>query len=359
MEDAIVLYYDGLSARPTEVRVLLLDEALHLYNETGESLIQNFPLTGMAYNEVGHTNYVYLDSKGLQYLQFSSHHPLAGQASELIARANPHWGQKLMKQKLPVLVLFVVVAAVSAYFLVLNLIPFLGMRMISVQQEIVMGNKLKQVILEETNAFGASTDTTGTGTLQSFADKLHLSDNYPICVTLVNSDMVNAYALPGGHVVVYSGIIEKIKTPEALAALLAHESSHVNQRHSLRSMLRNAATGIMVAVIFNDATGVSGALVSNANALNGLRYSRALETEADNKAMNLLVASKVNAKGMKELMQVLEKEGDLPGSLSFLSSHPLTKKRIKSAADYLKKHPQKEAERKDLREIFTVLKERR
>jgi predicted Zn-dependent protease len=268
-------------------------------------------------------------------------------------------GTKVDETKIACLGFFVVVAAVSAYFLVLNLIPFLGMRMISVQQEIVMGNKLKQVILEETNAFGASTDTAGTSTLQSFADKLHLSTNYPIRVTLVNSDVVNAYALPGGQVVVYRGIIEKIKSPEALAALLAHESSHVNERHSLRSMLRNAATGIMVAVIFNDATGVSGALVSNANALNGLRYSRALETEADNKAMDLLVANKVNAKGMKDLMQVLQKEGDVPGSLSFLSSHPLTKKRIKSAVDYLKKYPQNEVERKDLKEIFMQLKERR
>jgi beta-barrel assembly-enhancing protease len=357
MEERTVLYFDGIGARPAEVRVLFFNDQLHLYDQTGQQLLQEFSLAGMAHNEVGNTHYVYLQAKGLQYLQFTADHPLAFIIPEGIALANPHWGQKLMRQKLPVLVLLVVVLGIGAYCLVLNLVPFLGMRMIGVKQEIVMGNKIKQVLLQETNILGSGIDTAGTGKLQSFADRLNLSTDYPIQLTLVNSDIVNAYALPGGQIVVYRGILEKIKTPEGLAALLAHESSHVNERHSLRSLLRNAATGIIIAVIFNDATGVSGAIVSNANALNGLHYSRSLEEEADRKGMDLLVANNVNVTGMKELMEELKKEGDVPGNLSFLSSHPLTKERIKSAINYMNDHPQKKPVRNDLNEIFQSLKD--
>lgn len=356
MEETTALYFDGRSARPVRVRVLLFNEELNLYEETSETLIEKFSLAGMAHNEISTTHYIYLNGKGLQYLQLSAGHPLASTLPSLIADANPHWGQKLMKQKLSVLILLVVVVAVGAYFLILTLVPFLGMRVIGVKQEIVMGNKLKEVMMTESSALGAEVDSLGTEKLQAFADKLNLSTTYPIRLTLVNSDIVNAYALPGGNVVVYRGILEKINTPEALAALLAHESSHVNERHSLRSLLRNAASGIIIAVIFNDATGVSGALVSNANTLNGLQYSRSLETEADREAMDLLVANKVNVRGMKELMEELEKEGDVPNKLSFLSSHPLTKNRINSATKYIQEHPQSDTERTDLKEIFLSLK---
>lgn len=356
MENISVLYYDGLSAQPAEVRVLLSQDGMQLFEPNEERLIHEFPFTGMSHNEVGQTHYAYLDAKGLQYLQFLSGHPLAMTLPQKLADANPYWGQKLMKQKVPVLLLLAVILGIGIYFLVLNVIPFLGMRLIGVQQEIVMGNKLKEVMLQETSVLGAQIDSAGTARLQAFADKLNLSTEYPIQLTLVKSDIVNAYALPGGQIVVYQGILKKMNSPEALAALLAHESSHVNQRHSLRSLLRNAASGIIIAVIFNDATGISGALVSNANTLNGLRYSRSLEAEADSKALDLLIANHVNANGMKELMEELQKEGDMPSSLSFFSSHPLTRERINNAKKYIKEHPQNETQRKDLKEIFEGFK---
>jgi Zn-dependent protease with chaperone function len=280
MNEASAFYYDGLSAQPAEVRVLFSLDGIQLFVPDEERLIQEFVFTGMSYNEVGQTHYVYLDAKCLQYLQFPSDHTLAFTLPQMVADANPFFGQKLMKQKISVLLLLAVLLGIGVYFLVLNLVPFLGMRMIGVEQEIVMGNKLKEVMLKESTLLGAQIDSAGTNKLQAFAEKLSLSTEYPIQLTLVNSDIVNAYALPGGQIVVYKGILKKITSPEALAALLAHESSHVNQRHSLRSLLRNAASGIIITVIFSDATGISGALVSNANALNGLRYSRELESRS-------------------------------------------------------------------------------
>jgi beta-barrel assembly-enhancing protease len=356
MENDTVFYYDGVSARPTPVRVLLLTDHVQLHDETDGRLLQSFPLKGAAHNAVGRTHYLYLDAKGLMYLQYDADHSLAAPLASEVEKANPALGQRLMKQKTVVLIPLLLVLAVGLYFLVVNLVPVLGMGLIGVQQEIVMGDKLRQVMLHEEKAIDARPDTSGTRQLQAFADALKLSKEYPIRVTLVRSKVVNAYALPGGQVVVYSGILDKIKTPEALAALLAHESVHVNERHSLRSMLRSAAHGIIISVIFSDASGISGAVVSNADALNGLRYSRSLESEADRKAMDILLANGVKFEGMRQLMKTLQDEGDMPGSLSFLSSHPLTRERIKEAGRYISQHPQKSTDRPDLNELFQALK---
>jgi beta-barrel assembly-enhancing protease len=357
MENNTVLFYDGVSARPTPVRVLLFNDSVHLHDESDDRLLQSFPLAGTAHNVVGATHYLYLDARGLMYLQYDAGHLLAGSLANEVEKANPGWAQRLMKQKTIVLIPVMLALIVGLYFLLVNLVPFLGMRMIGVQQEIIMGDKLREVMQHEEQLIGAQVDTARTQQLQDFADALELSRDYPIRISLVRSDVVNAYALPGGQVVVYSGILEKIQTPEALAALLAHESVHVNERHSLRSMLRSAANGIIVSVIFSDASGLSGALVSNAEALNGLRYSRSLEAEADRQAMDLLLANGVNLEGMRQLMKTLQDEGDVPGSLSFLSSHPLTKERIRAADRYISQHPQKETDRTELKEIFEELKE--
>lgn len=228
--------------------------------------------------------------------------------------------------------------------------------MIGVDQEIQMGNRLKELMLNEQALLGAQVDTLGTKKLQAFADELDLSNHYPIQLTLVQSDIVNAYALPGGQVVVYSGLLKKIRTPEALAALLAHESSHVNERHSLNRLMRNAANGILLAVVFNDATGISGAVLSNAKTLSGLRYSRSLEKEADKKGCDLLIQNGLDVTGMLELMQILQDIGDVPHTLSFLSTHPLTKERITATKNYEPEHSRKSETRTDLKILFDSLK---
>jgi beta-barrel assembly-enhancing protease len=356
MEQENVLYFDGNSARPLQVRVLLFNDRIDVHHGVDDQFIQSFPLTGTTHNQVGYTHYLYLDSKGLQYLQFAEGHQLAATISKQVADANPHLWQKLMSQKLVLLLPLMLLLGAGLYFLLVTLVPFFGTRIITVDQEIKMGEKLRQIMMQEELALGARMDTSGTFQLQAFADQLKLSKQYPIKLTLMKSKIVNAYALPGGNIVVYTGILEKIKTPEALAALLAHESTHVNERHSLRSMLRSAANGILISVLFSDATGISGALASNAEALNGLRYSRSLETEADEKGMDLLLANGVNVDGMRQLMKALQELGDMPGSLSFLSTHPLTKERIRNAERYIKMHPQQATKREDLNEIFERLK---
>ena len=98
--------------------------------------------------------------------------------------------------------------------------------------------------------------------LNAFVSQLKIKSPYAIDANIIISDQINAFALPGGKIFVYSGIIEKMKSYEELVALLSHESSHVTHRHSLKSMSRSAAGSIVVATVFGDVGEISAGLIS-------------------------------------------------------------------------------------------------
>lgn len=351
------IYYDGKSTYPRHVQVLLFNAAIHLYTIEDKQLLQRLSLAGASYKKEADGHFLTFKDKPDHYLQFPEDHPIAVTLAKEVSEANLPPGSRLLRSRALHILAFLFAFVVGIYYLFISLVPYLGAKMIGVQQEIQIGDRIHATLLAQARLQGEEVDSIGTDRLQYFADQLKLSTEYPIRVTLVKSNTVNAYALPGGHVVVYTGILEKIKTPEALAALLAHESTHVNERHSLRSLLRSITGKIAIAAVFGDATGLGAALVSNAEALNGLSYSRSLEEEADSRGMDILLANAVSAGGMKQLMQTLqESEGEVSGSFSFLSSHPLTKERLKAAEKYMQQHPQKIEKRNDLHMIFEKLK---
>ena len=135
---------------------------------------------------------------------------------------------------------FLLAAILLFYFLIL---PWLADRTamnFPKEQEVSLGAELKKHYL-----LSERIDTKKTRLLNEFASKLDLGNDYPADYTVVDSDIVNAYALPGGPIVVYAGIIKKMQTPEELAGILAHERSHVLRHHSTRSIFQNLSKRIL------------------------------------------------------------------------------------------------------------------
>jgi predicted Zn-dependent protease len=197
-----------------------------------------------------------------------------------------------------------------------------------------MGEKLYQAFIETEKI-----DTHKTKLVREFATSLALSKTYNIDITVLKDKEVNAFALPGGKVVVYSGIVKSLQSADELAALLAHEVSHINKRHSLKSLLRSSAIAILISVALNDASGVASVLVENAETLRSLGYSRSLEREADYAGMQVLVDNKINPIAMRNLMLRLQEEyGKAPDMISFISTHPATSERIDNANKFAKKY---------------------
>jgi Zn-dependent protease with chaperone function len=231
------------------------------------------------------------------------------------------------------------------------LIPFLGERMakgFSKEAEINMGEQMYQSAKLQYRI-----DSQKTAILNDFYKQLHYDVGYPVSITVVESDEVNAFAIPGGHIVVYDAILDQMKTPEELAALLGHEASHIALRHSLRNIFRNMARQMFISIIIGDHSNVATAVVNNADALKGLQYSRSLETEADDNGLQLMEKSRINPQGMMRLMQMLQKESGSGGErAAFLSTHPVFKDRIQNIETQLKQLPPVTTANDSLKTIF-------
>ncbi|MDZ4758848.1 MAG: M48 family metallopeptidase [Bacteroidota bacterium] len=166
-----------------------------------------------------------------------------------------------------------------------------------------------------------------TKLLNDFFKQLNYPSDYHIQLTYIDSNMINAFALPGGHLVVMSGIIKEMKSYEELAALIGHEISHINGKHVTRSLVRTAGAYILISAVIGDLTGIAAAIAENGDALRSLQFSRDLETEADEKGLELMQKNNINPDGILKLFERLKK-AEQGGPSEFLSTHPATDNRI-------------------------------
>jgi predicted Zn-dependent protease len=76
--------------------------------------------------------------------------------------------------------------------------------------------------------------------------------HYTFRVMVVNDPIVNALAAPGGYILVFRGLLDRTRSPEELAGVLAHESQHVLKRHTTRALLENVSSGLLVAALMGE-----------------------------------------------------------------------------------------------------------
>jgi predicted Zn-dependent protease len=162
--------------------------------------------------------------------------------------------------------------------------------------------------------------------------------------------------MPGGYMVVYEGIIKKMKSEEELAGLLAHEFSHIQLKHTLKSTFNSIGFSALLQIIFGGFDdSVIGLLGNQTEQLRQLHYSRTLEQEADENGFNLMKAQQLDPKGMVNLFERLKAESNdiIP---SILSTHPLPEKRINYIQALINKDKYEVKNNQALEVIFTRLK---
>jgi Zn-dependent protease with chaperone function len=152
---------------------------------------------------------------------------------------------------------------------------------------------------------------------------------YTFRVIVVDDATVNAFAVPGGQVVLFRGLIERARTPEELAGVLAHELQHVLQRHSTRLLLQHASTGLLLVAVSGDLTGAMAYGIESARVLGSLSYSRYLESEADTEGLRMLLASDIDPRGMIAFFESMRAaEHGAPTAMRYLTTHPLAADRV-------------------------------
>lgn len=194
--------------------------------------------------------------------------------------------------------------------------------LVPVETEIALGESITNNLTAE-----SLTNDSVNYYLEQFVKQLELDKTYPIKVKVLESNEINAFAVPGGNIFIYSGLLEKLESPEELVALIGHEATHVSERHSLKSIMRSLASSLLFTVLLGDASGIA----AQADQFKQLDYSRELETEADKRGLAIMLKNKVNPDGMLKLLQILKRENEeMPQLMKYLSTHPDTDARIQS-----------------------------
>lgn len=163
---------------------------------------------------------------------------------------------------------------------------------------------------------------------------------------IVDSPALNAFALPGGHIYVNRGLIERTSDVSELAGILAHEIGHVAARHGAENLQRQMRTRSMARVMYQLILDREPMLNQEAlevgSALWNAQNSRAAEQEADQLAVQYLVQSGVDPRGMLSLFSALwEEEQRVPASesISWFSTHPGTAQRMQATRAQIRALP--------------------
>lgn len=155
--------------------------------------------------------------------------------------------------------------------------------------------------------------------------------------TLLDSDIINAFALPGERVFMSRGLADKMTSEAQLAGVLGHEIGHVMARHTSDRVARAQGAGIaaagvgVLAGIFLKDSAAAGAVASGAGAgaqIYTLGFSRDQESEADHLGMRYMAAAGYNPKAQREVMEILKAASGGGAGIEWLQTHPAPQTRI-------------------------------
>jgi Zn-dependent protease with chaperone function len=236
--------------------------------------------------------------------------------------------------------------------LYLLLVPWLSQKLasrVSVKTEQQLGDAVYGAL-----SLSGQEDAKASAVLTEFFRAMDVPTAYDIKITVVNDNVVNAFALPGGRIVVYKALLKQVRSYPELAALLSHEFIHINNKHSTKSIFRNLGSKVFLGLLFGRFGTVTNIVVNHADNLKNLKYSRSLEKEADKEGLKILTQRNISPKGFEDLF--LNLKGSAPASSlpEFLDSHPDIDKRIRYIREAAQNAPV--AEDETLKAIFEQLK---
>lgn len=181
------------------------------------------------------------------------------------------------------------------------------------------------------------TDSPWLGPVEGVTSRLLpvvASSGYEFKFHILQDTNVNAFAIPGGHVVIMTGLLERARTPEEVAGVLAHELAHVTRRHSLRNMVKSAGLTVVFQMLLGDAAGLMGLATEGSRYLLGQKFSRDFEREADETGWGYLLEAKINPQGLIGFFELMKEiaaasgAGALEDSLALVNTHPPTQERM-------------------------------
>jgi Zn-dependent protease with chaperone function len=176
-----------------------------------------------------------------------------------------------------------------------------------------------------------NTNSVANKAIARFAETAFAGLNSPFhpTVTVIRSDVPNAFALPGATTYYLSSLIQASRTPDEFAGVLAHELGHVYHRHGMQTLIATSTTGLLVGFVLGDLTGLSVAGAIGASLIDN-RFSRQAEEQADAFAGKTAQRLGFSPAGLVDLLDRVAKDDAFSRALALFASHPLTAERRKA-----------------------------
>jgi predicted Zn-dependent protease len=203
---------------------------------------------------------------------------------------------------------------------------------VSIEQEEALGDMFKEMIWDE---FPTVKDNAADSAFQQIKDRLiNALDTtaYRYQFTIIKSDQINAFTIPGGNIYMFSELIKMAETPEEVAAVLAHEIGHAENRHVVTKLIQELSITAIVGVLSG---GDPSILTQVLKDIIGNSFSRKQEEESDKFALELLEKAGISPKSLALFFERLnEKNLDYDENLEILMTHPHNDKRIEQVRRY-------------------------
>ncbi len=260
----------------------------------------------------------------------------------------------------------IAVAYAVAVLLMLSLVSCstIGMslgrvNLISTAQEVEMGNRFADEIAKQYRFLDAPDIQLYVGQvgtrLAAVSDRTDIEYHFTV---IDEKDQVNAFALPGGWIYVYTGLLNEAEDEGELAAVLAHEIGHVAARHHTREMTKLLGYSLVMQLVLGQDPNQYAALAAELfGTLGQLKFSRDNELESDELALKYLSRA---GYGPDFLLSFLEKlqgmESTEPSKIAaFLSTHPIGQVRLDRARNAARQYPGHPGLSPDLRSRYRTI----
>ena len=212
-------------------------------------------------------------------------------------------------------------------------------RMVPHQWETDFGASLVEPVLrafarfDDTEAVAFCTAPEGVESLAALTRRLApAASPYGFTVRVVNLEMVNAFALPGGQILIAEGLLRFAESPDEVAGVVAHEMGHVLHRHSTAAIIEGLGLAFLFGALLGDVG--TGMVAGAGEILVGLSFRREAEVEADERGIALLGTAGLSSHGLADFFARMErKAGEPPAFLRLLSTHPPNEVRRRRAAE--------------------------
>lgn len=340
MPSVAATYYDGLTSRRQAAEVSLHPDGLAVFGPEGRVVatwpypairrIEGFGGPGLAITRLPEPG-----SSAEPRLEILD----PAFASELSARAPlTLTGGSAAKRERWNVVFWALAAAASLIGLAFIGLPAIAGRLaplVPAAAEIRLGASMDPQIRQTfggPNGLKTCTAPEGAAVLAELVGRFERAGDLhvPLKVVVVDHRLVNAFALPGGYIYVFNGLLQKARSADELAGVLAHEIGHVKLRHGLRSAIQAGGLGFLLGTVFGDFAGGT-AIVYASRTLMQSAFSRDAEREADRYAVDLMLKAGGDPLGLARFFMGSGVAD--PGGFAWITSHPANAEREQAIRD--------------------------